>query len=66
MLQDLTVNGTKETGTKIELFSEDPDSGRKGSAGPVGKLMLLKANRSLHAPLTQVQAPTTPNFQTDV
>lgn len=52
-VQDLTVNGTKETGTKIELFSEDPDSGRKGSAGPVGKLMLLKANRSLHAPLTQ-------------
>lgn len=54
MWQDSAVNGTEVVEMKMDLSTGDLNVDRKGSAGPVGKLMLLKANHSLHAPRTQV------------
>ena len=51
MSQDLSA---KDVEPKMELITGDIDVERKGSAGPVGNLMLLKAKHSLHAPFTQV------------
>ncbi|XVF46202.1 hypothetical protein PTKIN_Ptkin03bG0008600 [Pterospermum kingtungense] len=60
----LTTKGLNESKTVISKFTTNPqdvdsadkspsDSIRRGSAGPVGSMKLLKSSQSLHAPFTQ-------------
>lgn len=46
--------GTKSDDFTPSSDSKSPDYMRRGSAGVVGPMMLLKSHQSMHAPFTQV------------